>query len=366
MSRGKDLSHDHGLFNNEMESDPPEPEEINEQKLKKGISFFNLNFFSMFVSMLTGLLSLMFIQTIASVLDATKKSNSGIRSFQRYLSTINHTVQWYSDLPSLLKSSSKVRGLHKQAASLQNFTQYEMVVTQWAFVGPVLLWPDQLGVDRKSEDDIEGVIYVMMMVGRQLGISDQFNLCRGDREQCTEYSRLILEKIIKPSFNSPEASEVSKRLGQDLLEGVNILNPFISPRSFLLWSEDLIRERKSPEVPHQFGYGEHFLYRMQTTLLSGMFASSVVGGLTRGLANNLMRLNIFLATEWRQFIVSQALGNKDKIDFGLGAAQAFLIIPVLVVISTANVLYRSLLKFRSEIALTVMLATAIVILIKHK
>ena len=70
-----------------------------------------------------------------------------------------------------------------------------MVVTQWAFIGPVLLWPDQLGFDRRGREEVEGALYVMMLVGRQLGISDQLNLCLGDREHCTQYSRLILEKV---------------------------------------------------------------------------------------------------------------------------------------------------------------------------
>ena len=192
ISRGKDLPHDHGVSDN-TEAIPEA--RCNEEKLGKGISFFTRNFFSMFVSMLTGLLSLMYIDTIATVLDATNKSNSPALSFQRYLSTISHTVQWYRDLPSLIKSTARVRLLHRQAASLKNFTQYEMVVTQWAFVGPVLLWPDRLGVERSSEGDIEGALQVMMVVGRQLGISDQFNLCRGDRQHCTEYARLILEQV---------------------------------------------------------------------------------------------------------------------------------------------------------------------------
>ena len=149
----------------------------------------------MFVSMLTGLLSLMYIDTIATVLDATNKSNSPALSFQRYLSTLNHAVQWYRDLPSLIKSTARVRSLHRGAAGLKNFSQYEMVVTQWAFVGPVLLWPHHLGVARRGEEDVEGALYVMMMVGRQLGISDQLNLCLGDRNHCTQYSRLVLEKV---------------------------------------------------------------------------------------------------------------------------------------------------------------------------
>ena len=191
MSKGKYLSHDEGLYNKNTYTE----EEIDEEKLQRGISYFTQNFFSMFVSMLTGLLSLMYIETIALVLDATNKSSSGVLSFQRYLSTLNHTVQWYRDLPSLIKSSARVRVLHKKAATIKNFTQYEMVVTQWAFVGPVLLWPDRLGVDMRNEKDIEGVLHVMMTVGRQLGISDQLNLCIGDREECAEYSRLVLEKV---------------------------------------------------------------------------------------------------------------------------------------------------------------------------
>ena len=78
MSRGKLLPHDAGLSYTECDS----MEELSEEKLRKGISFFSRNFFSMFVSMLTGLLSLMYIETIASVLYTTNKSSSGVLSFQ--------------------------------------------------------------------------------------------------------------------------------------------------------------------------------------------------------------------------------------------------------------------------------------------
>ena len=35
------------------------------------------------------------------------------------------------------------------------FSQYEMVVTQWAFVGPTLLWPDKLGISVTSPETEE-------------------------------------------------------------------------------------------------------------------------------------------------------------------------------------------------------------------
>ena len=377
ITKGRHLPHDHGVANNSTEN--TSDDNVSEDKLEKGISFFNRNFFSMFVSMLTGLLSLMYIDTIARVLDATNKSNSPALSFQRYLSTLSHTVQWYRDLPSLIKSTSRVRALHRGAAGLTAFTQYEMVVTQWAFVGPVLLWPGQLGVERRSQEDVEGLLYVMMMVGRQLGISDELNLCLGDRKHCTEYSRLVLEKveiisflkliliifisqIIKPSFNSPEASETSKKLSRDLLDGVNILNPFIFPPAFLLWSEDLFHERKNPDL-YGLHIGDRFFYKTQQNFLGRVFHVGVVGDIIRALANNLMRLNIFIASEWKDYILTSLKEKKDtqKIGHLLGAAHASFIIPTMVMISFGKIVSCETRKFRSEICFSVILATVLVI-----
>ena len=94
----------------------------------------------------------------------------------------------------MLQSSARVRHLHKQASQLKSFSQYEMVVTQWAFVGPVLLWPEQLGIAR-DDQGVEGLVYVMYLVGRELGICDEFNMCAGDMEAVRSYSRDILDQV---------------------------------------------------------------------------------------------------------------------------------------------------------------------------
>ena len=154
-------------------------------------------------------------------------------------------------------------------------------------------------------------------------------------------------------------------MSRHLLNGVNILNPFISPRAFHLWSDDLIHEKKNP-CPDTLSYGDRFLYRTQTLFLGGLRQSRLVGGLVRVLANNLMRLDIFLATEWMQFIVSQQDKNKKLgLGFSLGAAEAFLIIPVLVIISCFSFICRSIVKFRSEIFLILTVTTCFVILTPH-
>ena len=91
MSRGKHLSLDHGLSSNSTENVLEET--FCQEKLEKGILFFKRNFFSIFVSMMTGQLSLVYIDTIVRVLDATNKRNSPALSFLRFFEAHNHVLQ---------------------------------------------------------------------------------------------------------------------------------------------------------------------------------------------------------------------------------------------------------------------------------
>ena len=51
-------------------------------------------------------------------------------------------LQWYDDTPEARNESLKtVRAVHAKVAVKNPMTQYDMVLTQWAFVGPVLIFP---------------------------------------------------------------------------------------------------------------------------------------------------------------------------------------------------------------------------------
>ena len=76
------------------------------------------------------------------------------KAFLRYLSTINHTLSWWQQDPETRKKSLKaVRKLHaaanKKSISVHGpkayMTQFDMVTTQWAFVGPAIILPEKLG-----------------------------------------------------------------------------------------------------------------------------------------------------------------------------------------------------------------------------
>ena len=58
-------------------------DEVDEKLAEEGARFFRGNFFSIFVSMLIGLWSLMFVNTIVRVLELTKKSHTPVLAFQR-------------------------------------------------------------------------------------------------------------------------------------------------------------------------------------------------------------------------------------------------------------------------------------------
>ena len=77
LIKGSSQKHDLGLADMKKE-----PSKVEEQLIMVGSAFFHANFFSLFVSMLTGLLSLMFVPGIVTVLHFTGKSDTPTLSFR--------------------------------------------------------------------------------------------------------------------------------------------------------------------------------------------------------------------------------------------------------------------------------------------
>ena len=139
ISEGKKREHD-----NELEIDVET--DLDVEKLDLGCSAFQNHFFSMFVTMLSGLLSLMYVPSIVKVLAKTGQSNTPELSFRRYLRTLNNVMKWYDLKPELrIKSLKNVRKIHSAVAKNHEMTQFDMVVTQWAFIAPALLRPLEIG-----------------------------------------------------------------------------------------------------------------------------------------------------------------------------------------------------------------------------
>ena len=249
----------------------------------------------MFVCMLSGLLSLMYIPSIVDVLHKTGQSSSPETSFLRYLRTLNHMERWYDQTPKERKESLKtVRKVHTGVASKYPMTQYDMVLTQWAFLGPVLLKPDKFGISIKSQENLDGLRYIIYLVGQALGIDDDLNLCYGNLQESKRYALEILENEIQPSMCLE--SDISREMSDNLLKGMKITNPYIYPGGFKKWTFNTFKinanaEEMIGENPDLANFYKSFL----NSLFDTFFPNQYFGWFVRLFFNGLMSLNVILA-----------------------------------------------------------------------
>ena len=86
LTEGKEIEHDLGHENDAFDED------LDLDAV--GREFFAHNRLSLFTCALSGLLVLMYVPSILKVLVATGKSKDPLLSFRRYLSTLNHMLDW--------------------------------------------------------------------------------------------------------------------------------------------------------------------------------------------------------------------------------------------------------------------------------
>jgi len=302
LSKGQSLPHDLNT------SDLSKDDKIDDSLMQEGVSYFQANFLSMFVCMLTGLLSLMYIKSVSVVLHLTGKSSSPSLSFRRYLNTLRHTTMWYTGqgVDTMTRSLKEVRAKHSGVAKLAMrrghlMSQYDMVLTQWAFVGPALIFPSSLGLPPPSP----GMVYIMYLVGRYLGVQENLNLCSGGLATATDYSHMILKHVFQPAIKNMYKDKVSVEMASHLMKGVNMINPFIDQSAFHSWFLTLLYGPQSTATPpiQSLGTLSFVLFKLQTHVLGTVLHLPVVGQLTRHMANMLMRLNILLVSDWEELII---------------------------------------------------------------
>ena len=197
----------------------------------------------------------------------------------------------YSSIPDPTKNRSvKIAGV----ASKYPMTQYDMVLTQWAFLGPVLLKPDQFGISRKSQENLDGLRYIIYLVGQALGINDDLNLCSGNLQESKDYALEILENEIQ-TYMCLE-TDISREMSHNLLIGMKITNPYIYPGGFKHWTFNTFEinsraESMSGENPSYAKFFQSFL----NSLFDTFFPNQYFGWFVRLFFNGLMSLNVILA-----------------------------------------------------------------------
>ena len=288
---GKNTIHDSGI---------KAIEDLDEELVKQGCLAFHRHFFSVFVSMLAGLLSLMYIPSIVKVLDNTRQSITPEKSFLRYLTTLNHVVHWYSlSANERLQSLKKVRRIHASVAKSNAMTQYDMVLTQWAFIAPFFLKTNQMGMDTITIQELDGIRYIFYIVGQALGIQEEYNLCQPDLTSTVSYMEFILQNDIKVLLKTEAKREISQKMAKNLLQGFVLLNPFLNPTAFKHWTFELFEcSLEDDDTIKNCKISSALINVVFKKILCGK-----IGLVMRPLLNFLMKVNIYLANLWKNHIL---------------------------------------------------------------
>jgi ER-bound oxygenase mpaB/B'/Rubber oxygenase, catalytic domain len=103
-------------------------------------------------------------------------------AYKRYMQTIYHTLTWFRhDLKpgtKAWKSLEAVRKFHFSAsrsamsADVGMISQKDMAITQFGFIGFILLSREQMGV-QGNQKEIEDFCHFWRVIGRLIGIRDE-------------------------------------------------------------------------------------------------------------------------------------------------------------------------------------------------
>jgi len=353
-TRGKQIPHDAGTKLSPSNAD----NEIDDERCEQGRKHFDNNFFTLLVNMLAGLYAILYVPSISRILDITGKSNGRVGSFTRYLSTLTHAISWFEGHSAMKKSLREVLQLHRAASfkgekdgysdkldekvgntfnakgdggvgnadGISGISQYDMVVTQWGFIGPSLVFPDKLAVFARTAEEEEGFIYIFYLVGRSLGILDEYNLCSGTLEETRRRCHKILHQVIQPVIQKREP--LCHKMADHLLNGINLLNPLVSQKHFRLFIDRLLLERDDNSPGLSINGFYQFVFQ---NVLVQPYAFPV-----RWFLKELLRFNFWLADQWADKIAHDAQKAEEGNQSSIERFAAILNIPLFAFISVSN------------------------------
>lgn len=99
-----------------------------------------------------------------------------------------------------------------------------MALTQFGFMGYIVLVPQKLGI-QVNRDDIEAFVHFWRVVGHMIGIQDKFNLCTNSYETTRPRLALMMRQIYQPYLENTSHEFMS--MTKALLEGLWCYNPML-------------------------------------------------------------------------------------------------------------------------------------------
>jgi hypothetical protein len=147
------------------------------------------------------------------------------------MQTVFATVSWFRyDLKpesKAWKTIETVRRHHSFASQSSNtanigiISQRDMCITQFGFMGFVVLFQDQLGI-ACSQQEMNDFCHFWRVLGNLLGIKDEFNLCCDSFEETKERLESVRTKFILPALT--ETSNDFDTMSKFCVSGLQCFN----------------------------------------------------------------------------------------------------------------------------------------------
>ncbi len=172
-------------------------------------------------------------------------------------------------------------------------TQFDMVVTQWAFVGPMFCLPDSLGLETASDFTMEAFAHAWFQFGQALGVQREFNLGSGTLDEVKSYSRAIHRLVINPCLREP--SPLGDKMANHLLEGCFLINPGIHTNAFKCFMYRLFEVKGWEEKAKKelVSWSDKLVYWISSSVVFGtLLQTPGVSSVARKAFNALMAFNI--------------------------------------------------------------------------
>lgn len=202
------------------------------------------------------------LPTILPPLLYTKKSENVCALFSRYLDTVLHVRQWHTtDIfdPETegYKSLASVRSMHRHINKVMNVTaekyakptkitpnvwvsQYDMVVTQWAFYGLMIMYPKACGLYHVTDDELYEVVYCWRVISYFIGIDDRFSLWADNFEKTQQLCHLIFDEVYHPILENQNRESVGSKMAEDIFTSMSsVLGPFTADVANKYWFQVL-------------------------------------------------------------------------------------------------------------------------------
>nr|CAD7452695.1 unnamed protein product [Timema tahoe] len=143
--------------------------------------------------------------------------------------------------------------------------QADMAVTQFGFVGLMVLYPKRFGAGGASEDDLEGFCHLWRAVGYLLGVEDRYNFCSGSLEDVRERSKDLIQWCIKPSLR--EVSQDWEHMSRCLIEGISYYIPGVSFEASLMYLTRLL-DISAPCLVASLTVWQNFMFHLTWFVMS--------------------------------------------------------------------------------------------------